>query len=71
MSRNKPSPRSLDWSRAKLARFAALHTNAVANLETLLVPTDRREPRSCAPITDVGISTTHMISKTVVREHRG
>ena len=41
----------LDWSRAKLARAAGLHPNAVAYWEqTPVIPTDRHEPCTCAPI---------------------
>ena len=62
----------LDWSRAELARAAGLHLNAVGYWgQGPVVPTGRHEPCTCTPITGLGISTTHMISKTVVREHRG
>ena len=62
----------LDRSRAELARAAGLHPNAVAYWEqTPAVPTDRHEPCTNARITGIGISTTHMISKTLVRVHRG
>ena len=38
---------------------------------TCPMPTDRHEPCTNARITGIGISTTHMISKTLVRVHRG
>ena len=41
----------LDWSRAKLARAAGLHPNAVAYWEqTPVIPTGRHEPHACARI---------------------
>ena len=41
----------LDWSRAKLARAAGLHLNAVAYWEqTPVIPTGRREPHACTRI---------------------
>ena len=62
----------LNWSRTKLAGAAGLHPNAVAYWEqTPAVPTDRHEPCTRACMTGIGISTTHMISKTLMRVHRG
>jgi hypothetical protein len=41
----------LDWSRAKLARAAGLHPNAVAYWEgTDAIPVGRREPHACTKI---------------------
>ena len=41
----------LDWSRAKLARTAGLHPNAIAYWEqTPVILTGRREPHACMRI---------------------